>query len=99
MAPKGPSAIKTHFTSILLVQAVIYTLIWLWDEFIAVYVSLIFPSMLLIMVLFARIADWIEPSNISRWYYGLMIASILTPIVIGIIFFIINEGRIGWLDL
>ena len=85
-------------TIIALMQAVMYAVIWLWNEFVAVYITLIFPSMILLILLLAVIADWIEPSRIPRWYYILMIISVIIPVVIGAVFFFIYEGRFDFLS-
>ncbi|HQW01631.1 MAG TPA: hypothetical protein PLR30_04105 [Saprospiraceae bacterium] len=90
---------ETHINLaiILLLQAVIYSGIWLWNEYVAVYLSLIFPGMILVILIIAGIADLIEPSRIPAWYYGLMIVSIITPLVIGAVFFYLYQGRLDWL--
>lgn len=93
--------LKTNFNQylwiIILSQAVIYLFIWLWNEYVASYITLIFPIMILVILILTLIADWIEPSRIPGWYYKVMIISILIPIIIGAIFYFINEGKIGWL--
>ena len=98
MPAKESSFVRTHFASILLIQAVVYAVLWLYDEFVASYVTLVFPAMILLILVLALIADWIEPSRIPAWYYTLMIASILIPICIGAIFYFIYDGRIEWLE-
>lgn len=80
-----------------LFQAVLYAIIWLWNEFVAAYITLIFPSMILLLLLLAIIADWIEPSRIPKWYYMLMIISAVIPVLIGAIFFFIYEGKLDFL--
>jgi hypothetical protein len=87
----------TNLIAIILFQAVIYSAIWLWNEYVASYLTLIFPGMLLIILVIAFIADLIEPSRIPGWYYGLMIISIIVPILIGGIFYFIYDGRLDWL--
>ncbi|MEP6796205.1 MAG: hypothetical protein ABJB16_17895 [Saprospiraceae bacterium] len=82
---------------IILVQAVTYLSIWLWNEYVASYITLIFPTMIFIILFLALIADWIEPSRIPGWYYKVMIISIIIPVIVGAIFYYINDGHIGWL--
>lgn len=98
MPAKGTSALKTHFISILLFQAVLYAGIWLWNQYVATYLTLIFPAILSVLLLLSSIADWIEPSRITKWYYLIMIGSILVPIIIGIIFYVMYGGRLDWLN-
>ena len=97
MKSEQPKEIHTHLGIVVLLQAVIYTGLWLWNEYVASYLSLIFPGVMLVILLIAFIADLIEPSRIPGWYYGLMIASIIIPILIGIIFYYLYGGRLDWL--
>lgn len=87
-----------QFILIILLQAILYSSIWLWNEFVASYVTLVFPAMISIILLISGIADWIEPSRISKWYFVIMFVSILVPVIIGAIFYTIYDGRIDWLQ-
>ena len=89
---------RANLMIILLGQAVIYTSLWLWNEYVASYLTLIFPAVILFILIIAIIADLIEPSRIPAWYYGLMLISIITPLVIGAVFYYINDGRLEWLQ-
>jgi hypothetical protein len=95
-SPKSQT--KTNLAIILLLQAVIYSGIWLWNEYVAVYLTLIFPGMILVILIIAAIADLIEPSRIPGWYYGMMIISIVTPIIIGAVFYYLYQGKLDWLQ-
>lgn len=89
--------IRTNLAIALLVQAVTYTGLWLWDEYVASYFTLIIPGVILIILILATISDFIEPSRIPGWYYGLMLVSIITPIVIGAVFYYLYDGHLEWL--
>lgn len=78
--------------------AVACAAIWLWDEYVASYFTIIFPGISLAILLIAGIADWIEPSRIPRWYYGLMVIAILIPLLVGALFYYIYQGRLEWLQ-
>jgi len=88
---------RTNLLIVTLLQAVIYSGIWLWNEYVATYLTLIFPGMILVILIIGTIADLIEPSRIPRWYYGLMTISIVIPLVIGGFFYYLYEGRLDWL--
>lgn len=92
------SGIHNNFLAVILVQAILYTGLWLWNEYIASYLTLIFPSIILVILLIAIIADFIEPSRIPKWYYAMMICSILTPLLIGLLFYFLSEGQLDWLQ-
>ena len=97
---KNNSSSETHINLaiVILLQAVVYSGLWLWNEYVASYLTLIFPGIVLVVLLIAFIADLIEPSRIPKWYYGLMIISILVPLLIGGLFYFIYEGRLEWLQ-
>lgn len=80
-----------------LTLAIICTATWLWNDYVASYLSIIFPGISLVILIIAVIADWIEPSRIPKWYYGLMLISILIPLLVGAIFLYLNEGVLEWL--
>ena len=45
----------TNFIIVALLQAVIYTGVWLWNEYVASYLTLIFPGMILVILIIAFI--------------------------------------------
>ncbi len=96
---KKPDRAQTriNLAIILLLQAVIYSGLWLWNEYVAVYLTLIFPGIIIVILIIAGLADLIEPSRIPGWYYWLMIVSIITPLVIGVVFYSLYQGRLDWL--
>lgn len=96
---KQSNTLSTHtnLVMVILIEAVIYCALWLWDEYVASYLTLIFPGLILAVLIIAVLADLIEPARIPRWYYGLMIVSILTPLLIGTLFYFIYEGQLEWL--
>jgi hypothetical protein len=88
---------RTNLLIVTLLQAVIYSGLWLWNEYVATILTIIFPGMILVILIIGTIADLIEPSRIPRWYYGLMIISIVMPLVIGGVFYYLYRGRFDWL--
>jgi hypothetical protein len=89
---------KLSVLEIFLIQVVVYTSIWLWDEYVASYISIIFPIVFLTVFIVSLIAEWIEPSKISRKYYLLMLISILTPAFVGLSFYLLFGGNLNWLE-
>lgn len=89
---------RTNLLIIWLGQAIIYSVLWLWNEYVATYLTIIFPALILFILILALISDLIEPSRIPGWYYGLMLISIITPLIIGVVFYYINDGKLEWLQ-
>jgi hypothetical protein len=97
MLPDTGSTVRNRVFIVLLSEAVLYSTLWLWNEYVASYITLVFPAMVLVILILASIADWIEPSRIPGWYYLVMIASILIPLIIAAVFYFINDGKIDWI--
>ncbi len=97
MKKNDSSQTRINLAILLLLQAVIYSGLWLWNEYVAVYLTLIFPGIIIVILIIAGLADLIEPSRIPGWYYWLMIVSIITPLIIGAVFFYLYQGRLDWL--
>ncbi len=62
MPPQAAPQTGQFLLMIALVQSVIYAVIWLWNEYVASYITLIFPAVLLVVLILSKMADWIEPS-------------------------------------
>lgn len=97
MKKSDPIEIRTNLAIAVLGQAIVYAGIWLWDEYVATYFTLIIPGIILIILLLSTISDFIEPSRIPGWYYGLMLVSIVTPVFIGAVFYYLYDGHLDWL--
>ncbi len=98
MPPNVSSTVRNRIVIVILLEAVLYSGLWLWNEYVASYVTIIFPVMILGILVLSGIADLIEPSRIPGWYYLLMIASIIIPLIIGALFYYIYAGRIDWMS-
>jgi len=97
MKKSDPKEIRTNLAIAVLAQAIVYAGIWLWDEYVASYFTLIIPGVILVILIIATISDFIEPSRIPGWYYWLMLVSIVTPIMVGALFYYLYDGHLDWL--
>ena len=68
-----------------IVQAILYTGLWLWNEYIASLVSIILVPIIFSILLISLISELIEKSKVPKVYFKFMIISILTPIVIALL--------------
>jgi hypothetical protein len=85
------------FLEIFLIQFAIYSLIWIISDYAGTYVSIIFPLVFLAVLLFSLLVELVEKSFLSGWYRRFMIISIVTPVLVGIIFTLIYGGDLEWL--
>lgn len=97
MKIKDSAEVRSNLWIVALAECIVFTAVWLWNEYVGTYLSIILPGVMLVILILSVIADWIEPSRIPRWYYYLMIMSIVIPLAIGIFFMYIYHGRLEWL--
>ena len=66
---------------VLLIEVIFYLGLWLLNDYVAMYLSLIFGSICLFILLFTGIAELLERSKVSRKYFWFMAMSALAPVV------------------
>ena len=88
---------KSRWLEVLLIEIIIYFLLWSYDDYMATILSLIFGSMCLLILIISIVVEMIEPSKVPRWYFTIMIVSILAPIVAFFIFSTIG-GELSWME-
>jgi hypothetical protein len=80
---------------VLLIEVIFYLALWLMNDYIATYLSLIFGSICFFILLFTGIAELLERSKVSRQYFWFMAMSALAPILAAAIFFLLG-GELTW---
>jgi hypothetical protein len=83
---------------IFLLQVIVYIALWLWNDFIASYMSLVFCSILVFVLVISIIADLLEPSRIGRKYFYAMGVSIFAPILVAAFFVLLQKGELAWMQ-
>lgn len=86
------------FIEIFLLEFVIYILLWLVNDYLAMMLSLTFSVICCFILLISLVAELIERSRVPRWYFTLMIASILAPILSAVIYLNITGGYMNWME-
>ncbi len=84
-------------TEVFLIEAIIYIAMWMWDEYVATIMTLSFSSIALFVLVISLISELIERSKVPRWYFTYMLISILTPLIIGAFFWVLNNGSFPWM--
>ncbi len=80
-----------------LLQIIIYSAIWLIDDYIGLLVSVILGSIIASLLVFALIIETIEKSKISKHYYRWMAVSAMAPLLVAAVFSVYYEGNFDWL--
>ncbi len=89
---------KLKPVELLLIQIVIYFLLWMWDEYLATLLSLVWGGICLLILLTSLVVEWIEKSNVPRWYFSYLWVSVLAPIMAAVMYSGI-VGGIKWFVL
>jgi hypothetical protein len=82
---------------VFLIEAVIYIVLWLWNEYIATIMTLSFAAIAFFILVISLISESIERSKVPRWYFSYMFISILTPLAVGAFFYVLNKGSFSWM--
>lgn len=79
----------------LLIETVIYLALWLYNDYLASLLSLILGGICLALLIISLLVELIERSKVPRWYYYFMAASVLAPVVAGLVYYLIS-GELNW---
>ncbi len=80
-----------------LMEIIFYTLLWLWNDYIATLLSLVFSSIAFAVLLISLVAEFLEPTKVPRWYFIFMVISIITPLLAAAYFVGIMDMQVTWL--
>ncbi|MEM9919204.1 MAG: hypothetical protein AAF990_13970 [Bacteroidota bacterium] len=82
---------------IFLLQFILYMALWLWNDYLASLISLVFGAIFLFIFLLSLILEWIERSKVPRAYFILMLLSVLAPALAAICYLYLFQG-VSWLE-
>jgi hypothetical protein len=88
---------RFSLTEFFLLQAIIYTALWLWDEYVATILTLSFSAIPAFILIISLISEAIEKSKVPRWYFSYMLISVLTPLIIAAFFWVLHKGQFDWM--
>jgi hypothetical protein len=88
---------RLNLTEIALIQAVLYLLLWMWNDFLATILSLSFSVIAFFVLLISLISELLERTKVPRAYFWLMIVSCLVPLFIGSFFMLLKKGTLDWM--
>jgi hypothetical protein len=97
MEDNQKGVIRTYTFEIFLIQIIVYLLLWLWNDFVATLLSLSFAAIGFFVLVISIIAEIIDRSKVPRWYFYVIIISVLTPILVGSLFMYIKNGSLDWM--
>ena len=80
-----------------LVQVVLYLLLWVIDDYLAVVVSFILGGISLAIYLISKLIELVDKSNVPKVYYRFMLICLLAPIIAGMIGLLLLNG-LSWVE-
>lgn len=80
-----------------LVQVVVYLLIWLLNDYLAVILSLILGGIALAVYLISKVVELVESSRVPKVYYRFMVICFTAPLLSAIIGLLLRNG-LSWMD-
>ena len=90
---------RVSLFEIFLFQLILYSALWLYDEFVATFMCITIPIIVMVILAVSLLAELFEPSRISRKYFWFMGVSIIAPVIVGIGFYVMYDGKLEWLTL
>lgn len=87
-----------HYRDGFLIQTILYTALWLYDEYAGLLICIIMATILLALLLLSLFFELIEKSKVPRAYFIWMLISIFPPILVSLVFYLISGGKISWID-
>lgn len=78
-------------------EAILLIFLWFISEYTATLLSWIIPVLCTGILIISLIVEWVERSKVPRWYYWLLVVMGITPILVFIFFFILQEGQFEWM--
>jgi uncharacterized membrane protein HdeD (DUF308 family) len=97
MSSKDSTSLHPKLLIVVLVVSIVFALLWLWNPYVATYSTVILSGVMLVILLFSLVADLIEKSRIPKWYYYVLVISIVVPLLIGMFFIYIYGGNMEWM--
>jgi len=80
-----------------LIQFIIYSVLWLCDEYLASLFTLVFTAIAIFILAISLMAELIERSKVPQWYFTSMVVSIIAPILAAIVFVYLVGMEFEWL--
>jgi hypothetical protein len=90
--------IQPYIAEAFLGQLAIYLIIWLNNDYLATMLSLVFGGICFAILIISLIVDWVEYSGVPKWYYQLLVTSVLAPIIGFGLYLVLNQG-LDWMNL
>ena len=76
---------------------IVFGLLWVWDDYLAFLLTLVFVSIVVFILLIALIAELLDRSKVPRTYFYGMLALIVAPLIPAVFYYLVY-GQMSWLE-
>jgi len=90
---------KIRPIEIFLIEFILFSLLWLWDDYIASMLTIVFSFIFFFILVISLMVELVERSKVPRWYFTLMAISIFAPIAAAFVFIYFMGADFEWLSL
>ncbi len=90
--------IRLSLFEIFLLEVIVWLGLWLLNDYTATLLTLIVGAIVLVVLLFALIAEAIERSKVPRRYFYVMALSVAAPLVAAGIYLFLFGGNLRFLQ-
>ncbi len=88
---------KIRASEVLLIEIILYILLWFANDFLATMLTVIQAGLCFLVLLFSLVAEWIEKSNVPRWFFNILWVSIVAPLLAAAIYIGFTGGLPTWI--
>jgi len=90
---------KIRPIEIFLIEFILFSLLWLWDDYIASMLTVVFTFIFFFILLISLMVELVERSKVPKWYFTFMAISIFAPIVAAFVFIFFMGADFEWLTI
>lgn len=90
---------KIRPIEIFLIEFILFSLLWLWDDYIASMLTIVFSFIFFFILVISLMVELVERSKVPRWYFTLMAVSIFAPIAAAFVFIFFMGADFEWLSI
>ena len=90
---------KIRPIEIFLMEFILFSLLWIWDDYIASMLTIVFTFIFFFILLISIMVEMVERSKVPKWYFIFMGVSIFAPIMAALVFIYFMGADFEWLTL
>lgn len=89
---------KIRPIELFLIEFIIYALLWLWDDYVASLLTVVMTVICFFILIISLLAELVESSKVPRWYFYFMAISVVTPIIVALVFIAFVGADFEWMS-